>query len=136
MVQCDPAEAAKVGASCPSWTHTGVRNTLATLSAGLTAIYNIDKVSFFASAGLSQGLVRGPTALAEAYVGQPGVFDQLDRRYNFSFIGVVSYSLTDHLSPNIGIFNGGPQRTDRNAFNNFLFDPKFAGVFVGLDWVK
>ena len=86
--------------------------------------------------GLSQSIVRGPGAVAEAYVAVPDASDQVDRRYSFSFIAQASYSITDHFSGNIGLFNGGPQRTDRNKLNNFLFDPKFAGVYVGMDWVK
>jgi hypothetical protein len=132
--QCDPDGLAP-GASCPSVESSAVRNPRYAKGAGLTGIYNHENVSVFASIGVSQVTVRGPGAVAEAYQNVADL-SQIDERYNFSFISQVSYSLTDHHSVNVGLFNGGPQKTDRSSYNNVLFDPKFAGAFVGYDWVK
>jgi hypothetical protein len=132
--QCDPAGLAP-GASCPSVESSAVRNPRYAKGAGITGIYNHENVSVFASVGVSQVTVRGPGAVAEAYQNVADL-SQIDQRYNFSFISQVSYSLTDHHSVNVGLFNGGPQKTDRSSYNNVLFDPKFAGAFVGYDWVK
>ncbi|MFM2153786.1 MAG: hypothetical protein RL199_2221 [Pseudomonadota bacterium] len=133
--QCDAAEVASMGAKCPPVEQTPVRNPRYAKGAGLTGIYNHDSISVFASVGVSQTTVRGPGAVAEAYQNVADL-GQIDQRYSFSFISQVSYGLNDHHSVNVGLFNGGPQKTDRSSYNNVLFDPKFAGLFVGYDWVK
>jgi hypothetical protein len=133
--QCDPDKEAASGAKCPPVEESAVRNLRYARGAGLTGIYNRENISVFASVGVSQATVRGPGAVAEAYQNVADL-GQIDQRYNFSFVSQVSYSLTDHHSVNVGLFNGGPQKTDRSSYNNVLFDPKFAGLFVGYDWVK
>lgn len=98
----------------------------------ISGTYTHGDWSGFASFGLSQTKTFGPGQATEPN----NTNDHANDKFGFSFFASVAYAITEHFGVNGGLFNGGPQLTDRENLNNFLFDYKFAGVFVGTDWTN
>lgn len=131
-LQCDPAEVAKVGASCPSYTHGGVYNTRFSLAGNLGASYSYGPWMGTARLGLTRGWTYGESSANEPH----NTHDHANTRHSFLFGAGVTYNINDNWGVTGGFSNAGPQLTSRDGYNNFLFDKKFASVYLNVDWTQ
>lgn len=129
--QCDEANPG-LASGCPQ-AATGAVNPLLSVSAGVTAIASFDRVTLIGALSVLHTWTRFLSFADDPRRGD-GAFANIERN-SFAFFGQAGYAIDDHLTLNLGIFNGGPQVTGLE-FNNPFFDPKFAAFFVGVDWVR